>query len=167
MRYAKTNNTTRRMRSYITYIDPQTNEKPHNLAIPLPERWRLFTPVRCILGQNIQKIQVLPSHNNVLLLLSVYPIYLSGKIQEIVLRMRSEDIWSIDTTGHEGSADEEVLRRMLWPASDPQQSKKVVMVHQFENQDIVTNSMICNDRYIQKTEITHFPVNFIAGKTCD
>ena len=59
-----------------------------------------------LLGRNKEKIQVLPSHNDIIILPRTYPINLDGKIPKIVLRMQSEDnIWSINATGHEGSAD--------------------------------------------------------------
>ena len=98
-RYANTNNT-------------QTNEIPHNLAILLPQISCLFAPVPNILtvqedsmamtghqqhrvfSQNIQKVQVLPSHNGDILLPRIYPINSNGIIQVIVLRIRSGDeIW--------------------------------------------------------------------------
>ena len=100
---------TRKMRCNITYIDPEMNEIPHNLAIP-PQQWPcLFSPVpntltlkrdsiamTCnwqvrLLIRNKGKIQVLPYHSGIILLPRIYPNNLNGKIPKIVLRMWSKE----------------------------------------------------------------------------
>ena len=108
---------TRKIRPFVTYIDPQNNEIAQNLAIPPPQKHCLFTPVpiilstgrlhghdmpstRRVLSRNKEKIQVLPSHHGDIELLSVYPSNLNGIMQVIVLRIWSGDeICSTYSTG--------------------------------------------------------------------
>ncbi len=90
-----------------------------------------------ILDQNIQKVQILPSHNGILLLPRIYPINSNGKIPQMVLRMRlKEHISSSYTTSHAGSGAEALLHS----CHERQQRKKSSPAHQVKNEELPTNS---------------------------
>ena len=74
-----------------------------------------------------------------------------------------EDIWSIYTAGHEQSADGEKMSQPSYPIMLCLH-EKVVPGDQLEHQEILTDSTICNYKCIQINKITHFLINFIAGR---